>query len=228
MILNIEAATGVCSVCLSRGREILSLHESEAQNEHSRLITLLIERCMADAGLHLQDLDAVAVSEGPGSYTSLRVGFSTAKGLCYALDKPLIVVNTLRALAKAAFAEEILTESLYCAMIDARRMEVYAAVYDAFGMEVSAASPMVIDGNSFGNFFEDGRQIFFCGNGAEKCKMVLTNPLAKFSKVANNSSLYLVEDAMSAFTNKNFSNTAYAIPLYLKPPNITSSKQKPV
>ena len=121
---------------------------------------------MADAGLHLQDLDAVAVSEGPGSYTSLRVGFSTAKGLCYALDKPLIVVNTLRALAKAAFAEEMLTESLYCAMIDARRMEVYAAVYDAFGMEVSAASPMVIDGNSFGNFFEDGRQIFFCGTGA--------------------------------------------------------------
>jgi tRNA threonylcarbamoyladenosine biosynthesis protein TsaB len=227
LILNIEAATGVCSVCLSRGQEVLSLHESTEQNEHSKVITLLIQRCMADAGLRLTDLDAVAVSEGPGSYTSLRVGFSTAKGLCYTLDKPLMAVSTLAALAHAARAAEQDPEAVYCAMIDARRMEVYAAIFDADGNELMAPNPMVIDGDSFGGYFTAGRRIIFCGNGAEKCKVVLTNPLAKFSMVQKCCSVHLVGASMKAFKNKNFADTAYAIPMYLKPPNITSSRAKP-
>jgi tRNA threonylcarbamoyladenosine biosynthesis protein TsaB len=226
LILNIEAATGVCSVCLSRGPEVLSLHESTEQNEHSRVITLLIQRCMADAGLRLNDIDGVAVSEGPGSYTSLRVGFSTAKGLCYTLDKPLMTVSTLAALTHAARAADQDPEALYCAMIDARRMEVYAAIFDADGNELIAPNPMVIDGDSFERFFVAGRRIIFCGNGADKCKMVLTSPLAKFSVVKNCCSVHLVEASMMAFKNKNFADTAYAIPMYLKPPNITSSRVK--
>lgn len=207
--------------------DVLSLHESTEQNEHSKVITLLIERCMADAGLRLQDIDAVALSEGPGSYTSLRVGFSTAKGLCYALDKPLVTVSTLAALASAAHVELQDPDALYCAMIDARRMEVYAAVYDAAGNELIAPNPLVIDERSFGDFFAAGRQIIFCGNGAEKCKMVLTSPLVKYSTVKNCCSVHLVGASMGAFINKNFTNTAYAIPVYLKPPNITSSRVKP-
>ncbi len=224
LILNIEAATDVCSVCLSQGSKLLSLHESTEQNEHSRVITLLIQRCMADAGLRLNDLDGVAVSEGPGSYTSLRVGFSTAKGLCYALDKPLMKVSTLAALARAASAADQDPEALYCAMIDARRMEVYTAIFDADGTELIAPNPMVISADSFGGIFADGQRIIFSGNGADKCKMVLTSPLAKFSVVKNCCSVHLIEASMKAFKNKNFADTAYSVPQYLKPPNITSSR----
>ncbi|MCC6722884.1 MAG: tRNA (adenosine(37)-N6)-threonylcarbamoyltransferase complex dimerization subunit type 1 TsaB [Saprospiraceae bacterium] len=226
LILNIEAATGVCSVCLSRGREVLSLHESVEQNEHSRVITLLIQRCMEDAQLELSALDAVAVSEGPGSYTSLRVGYSTAKGLCYSLGVPLIAVNTLAALAQAAYQAAKEADALYCAMIDARRMEVYAGLYEVDGTQLLPPTPMVVDGESFQSFFAKGRKIIFCGNGAEKCKTVLANPLADFSEVKNCSSLYLIEASINSFMNKNFLDAAYSIPLYLKPPNITISKQK--
>jgi tRNA threonylcarbamoyladenosine biosynthesis protein TsaB len=228
LILNIEAATSVCSVCLSRGSEVLSLHESSGQNEHSRVITLLIERCMTDAGLKLTDLDAVAVSEGPGSYTSLRVGFSTAKGLCFALGTPLITINTLASLASAAFEEVKDSSVLYCAMIDARRMEVYAALFDADGKELSPPTPMIVDSSSFEEYFSEGQKIVFCGNGAEKCKMALTSALALFSSVVNNNSTYLVKGSLMAFSHKIFAHTAYAVPHYLKPPNITSARQFPL
>ncbi len=224
LILNIEAATGVCSVCLSKGLEVLSLHESTVQNEHSKVITILIERCLSDAGLKLSDLDAVAVSKGPGSYTSLRVGYSTAKGLCYSLGIPLIAVNTLAVLAQAAFEAEKDAQALYSAMIDARRMEVYAALYDASGNELMPPAPMVIDDGSFGDRFAEGQRIVFCGNGAEKCKAVIPSDLASFSDICNNNSAYMVGHAVKGFLNKNFVDIAYAIPLYLKPPNITVAR----
>lgn len=225
LILNIEAATNVCSICLSRGGEVLSLHESEGQNEHSRVITLLIDQCMTDAGLKLTDLDAVAISEGPGSYTSLRVGFSTAKGLCFALNIPLISVSTLASLAHAAFEAVKDSSALYCAMIDARRMEVYAAIFDADGNEILPPTPMIIDGSSFEGYFSEGKKIVFCGNGAEKCKTVLASDMAMFSGIFNNNSSYLIKGSLIAFSHKIFADTAYAVPHYLKPPNITSARQ---
>lgn len=227
LILNIEAATGVCSVCLSRGMEALSLQESSEQNEHSRVITLLIERCMDEAGLHLQDLDAVAVSQGPGSYTSLRVGFSTAKGICFALEKPLIIVSTLAVLANAAHEKAQDSSALYCPMIDARRMEVYTGLYTAKGDIMLPPQPMVIGLTAFSAYFSAGQRIVFCGNGVEKCKMVLDNPLATLSGVKNCNSLQIIPHAMTAFLNKNFADTAYTSPLYLKAPNITSARLKP-
>ena len=213
-------------MCLSRGMEVLSLHESIGQNDHSKVITLLIQRCMGEAGLRLHDLDAVAVSQGPGSYTSLRVGFSTAKGICFALEKPLITVSTLAALAEAALEEAQDPTALYCPMIDARRMEVYAAVFDKSGISLLEPQAMLVDPESFGAFFASGQPIIFCGNGAEKCKMMLNSPLAAFSKVKNCSSLQLIQHAMKAFLNKNFADVAYTIPRYLKAPNITSARPK--
>lgn len=227
LILNIEAATDVCSVCLSSGMEVLSLHESAGQNEHSKVITLLIQECMTEAGLHLSDLDAVSVSEGPGSYTSLRVGFSTAKGICYALNKPLITVSTLAALANAANELEQDESALYCPMIDARRMEVYTALFDAEGKSVLEPQPMVIDSGSFESYFRGGQRIIFCGNGAEKCKVVLSNPLATFSRVKSCAATQIIPNAMNSFLNKNFSDSTYSLPMYLKTPNITSSRPKP-
>lgn len=224
LILNIEAATDVCSVCLSHGAKLLSLHESSERNEHSKIVTLLIERCMGDSGLSLIDLDAVAVSEGPGSYTSLRVAFSTAKGICYSIGKPLILVNTLAALSHAASEAEKDENALYCSMIDARRMEVYMGLYDAFGEAILKPQPMVIGADSFGEYFSKGQKIIFCGNGAEKCLATLNNTLAGTSIVKNCSSVQIIFTAMKAFLNKNFADTAYAIPLYLKPPNITTPR----
>lgn len=227
LILNIEAATDVCSVCLSRGMEVLSLQESVGQNEHSRVITLLIQRCMTEAGLQLSDLDAVSISEGPGSYTSLRVGFSTAKGICYALNKPLITVSTLAALATAAKEVEQDSSALYCPMIDARRMEVYTALFDAEGKLQLEAQPMVIEGGSFEDYFRSGQRIIFCGNGAEKCEMVLNNPLATFSSVKRCAATQIISHAMNSFLNKNFSDSTYSLPVYMKTPNITSPRPKP-
>ena len=207
--------------------EALSLQESSDQNEHSSAITLLIQRCMREAGFHLQELDAVAVSQGPGSYTSLRVGFSTAKGICFALDKPLIIVSTLAALASAAYEEAQDSSALYCPMIDARRMEVYTALYTAMGDIRLPPQPMVIGQTSFSAYFLAGQRIVFCGNGLEKCKMVLDNPLAVLSDIKNCSSLQIIPLAITAFLNKNFADTAYSPPLYLKTPNITSARLKP-
>lgn len=226
LILNIEASTSVCSVCLSRGTIILSTHESTELNEHSSIITLLIEQCMADINLTLDDIDAVAVSEGPGSYTSLRVGFSTAKGICFALNKPLITVSTLAALANTAFNEVKDLGALYCPMLDARRMEVYTALFSCSGEVIIAPRPLIVDPNSFSMEFSIGQKIVFCGNGMEKCKTLLNNPFAYFSSVEKCDSLQIVPLAITAFLNKNFADTAYASPLYLKAPNITSSRPK--
>lgn len=227
LLLNIEAATGICSVCISRGMELLSKHDSTEPNEHSKIITLLIQRCVEDAGIELGDLDAVALSEGPGSYTSLRVGFSTAKGICYALNKPLITVSTLAALARAAYLDAQDDRALYCPMIDARRMEVYTALFRSDGEVVLPPKPLIVDQFSFEEYFGSDQRIVFCGDGAEKCKKFFNNNFSSFSKVKNCSSVHLISDAMNMFFNKNFSDTAYATPLYLKAPNITSSRQKP-
>lgn len=227
LILNIEASTGVCSVCLSKGFEVLSLQESEEQNAHSRVITLLIQRCMEEAGHKLAALDAVALSMGPGSYTSLRVGFSTAKGICFALGKPLITVSTLAALASDAHEAAQDPDALYCPMIDARRMEVYTALYTTDLNIILPPQPMVIDQAAFTSYFSKGQRIIFCGNGAEKCKTMLNSPLAAFSEVKNCTALQIIPHAMSAFFNKIFADVIYASPLYLKAPNITSPRPKP-
>lgn len=182
---------------------------------------------MDEAKLSLQDIDAVAVSEGPGSYTSLRVGFSTAKGICYALDKPLITVNTLAALATAAHHEAQNPDALYCPMIDARRMEVYTALYTAKGELALPPQAMVVEKESFEVYFSSKQHIIFCGNGAEKCKAIVNNQFSSFSPVEICKSTQLIPLVMKAFMNKNFSNIAYASPLYLKAPNITKSRKKP-
>ncbi|MBI5917286.1 MAG: tRNA (adenosine(37)-N6)-threonylcarbamoyltransferase complex dimerization subunit type 1 TsaB, partial [Bacteroidetes bacterium] len=192
LILNIETATEVCSVCLSRGTEVLSLRESVERNDQSKVLTLFIEQCMIEADLSLKNLDAVAVSAGPGSYTSLRVGISTAKGLCYALEKPLIAVSTLQMLAIASREEGGDPSALHCSLIDARRMEVYAALFDAGGKTVFEPTPMVIDGTSFQEFFSSGQRIIFSGNGAEKCKPVLETSLAVFSNVITCSAVQII------------------------------------
>ncbi len=223
LLLHIETATDVCSIGISRERKLLALRESDNFNDHAAQITLMIEACAKDARISLSDLDAVAVSSGPGSYTALRIGVSTAKGICYALDKPLIAVDTLQALALATFQLEK-QDAWYCPMIDARRMEVYCAIFDKNNELIQEAAALKIEADTFDAYFRNGQHIVFSGNGANKCKTVLASPMAHFSRVVC-SAKHLIPLALQAFTQQQFADLAYFEPFYLKPPNITTSRK---
>src|ERR1700733_4247609 len=169
MILQIETATTSCSVALANEGKILTSKELEGRNVHAEMITLFIEEGVASAGIKYEDLEAIAVGSGPGSYTGLRIGVSTAKGLCFALEKPLIAVETLEAMASGIVNKHthlIDSDTLLCPMIDARRMEVYAAVFKADGSRVRPTSAEIINGHSFADLLQEGKILFF-GDGAE-------------------------------------------------------------
>lgn len=223
IILNIESATGTCSVSISSGETVLSFQEAEKSFEHAKVLTSLINTCLATAGLNIKEMDAVAVSSGPGSYTSLRVGISTAKGICYALDKPMISVDTLQALALSG-RSAIKSENAYCCpMIDARRMEVYFSLFDTNNKLISGPAAMIVEEGAFDVYFNQGKKIIFCGNGAEKCKTILTSENA-FFQPSECSAMYLPSISNRLYTNKEFEDVAYFKPKYLKPPNITTPK----
>lgn len=224
LILNLESSTEICSVALARDGAILSLAENDERNAHSRVLTLLVERVMREAQHALSELDAVAVSTGPGSYTSLRVGASVAKGLCFALGKPLVPVDTLRSLAEAARAARP-DGGYFIPMIDARRMEVYCAVYDRNGTELREKHAKVIDETSFGTFFESNLPLIFAGNGAEKCRSVLPSPRAHFLPLRC-SARYLAPLSQTDFAAGRTVDPAYFVPSYVKPPFITTPKKR--
>lgn len=225
-ILNIESATNICSVCVSQDGQLLSIQETNA-NKHASEITLMIDKCLTDAGLKMTDLSAVAISNGPGSYTSLRVGASTAKGICYALNIPMIAIDTLQSLAMAAYLEVRYETALYCAMIDARRMEVYSATFKIEHenmVNIEPMSPLIVDEQTFKRFFDMGKRLVFSGNGVSKCQSVIGSDGTFFSnKVC--SSLNMIPLSTAQFEMQNFVDVAYHTPLYLKAPNITKSKK---
>ena len=220
-ILSIETATNVCSVALSRNGQLLSLRESTVKNAHSSVLTKFIEETFTSAGMKSTEIDAVAVSEGPGSYTGLRIGIASAKGLCYALDKPLISVPTLKAMA-AGMIDSVLgvrhpmLGALLCPMIDARRMEVFSAVYSSGLEEVRETLAEIIDESSFSDILQD-HPVFFAGDGAEKCKPYLEgNENAHFLDDFVISARYMIRLAEEKFLSGSFENLAYFEPRYLK------------
>lgn len=229
LILNIESATDICSINICRDGEIVAEREIVG-NSHAEKMTLLIQECLEDSELKMSDLNAVAISNGPGSYTSLRIGASTAKGICYALDIPLIAVDTLESLARAAFEEVGDVAALYCPMIDARRMEVYTALY-GYATEhkalenIEPMNPKIIDGDSYADYFQKNKKIIFCGNGAPKCEEILGNSNTFFLSIVN-SARYLAYRSYQAFIKKEYVNIAYHTPMYLKAPNITVPKKQ--
>ncbi|MEM9885055.1 MAG: tRNA (adenosine(37)-N6)-threonylcarbamoyltransferase complex dimerization subunit type 1 TsaB [Bacteroidota bacterium] len=223
-LLLLETATEICSVAITEAAKIIAKVDASENYAHTEKLTLLIEEVAQKAMIALKDLEAVAISKGPGSYTALRVGTSVAKGLCFALDLPLIAIDTLASLADAAYQKIGNENALYCPMIDARRMEVYAALYDANGHIIQDQQAMIIDENSFHNYFKSGQPIIFCGNGAEKCKSVLTHPLAHFETTVCDAS-NLRRLASNAYQQQQFEDLAYFVPIYGKAPNITTSKK---
>ncbi len=230
LILGIETATRMCSVAISSGAELLSLKEIGGEYSHSENLNHFIELVCAEAKIKITQLDAIAVSKGPGSYTGLRIGVSSAKGLCYGLDKPLIAVDTLKALTLAVvnsihFGEK-LGEALFCPMIDARRMEVYTALYNAKLELLEPISAKIIDENSFANFLDKNKIVFF-GDGAEKCKSLLNHyPNAVFIANVEPSAKYVNQLATEKFNNQLVENVAYFEPYYLKEFLATTPKKK--
>ena len=177
MILCLETATPVCSVALNDGCCTIALRETEGQTAHSEKITNFIRETMETAKIDYTQLDAVAVSKGPGSYTGLRIGVSTAKGICYAADLPLMAIDTLEAIAygmKAKLGSQIAENDLLIPMIDARRMEVYAAVFDANLNKINDTEAMVMDENSFADLRQNHRLWLF-GDGAPKLNKLFEN-----------------------------------------------------
>ena len=216
LILHIETATELCSVALSRGINNMKVKEDFEGRNHATLLTPFIEQLLSENDIAVNQLDAVAVSSGPGSYTGLRIGLSTAKGLCYGGDIPLIAVSTLQAMSLGFARQHDLPDSaLLCPMIDARRMEVYTALYDKNGKPLENISAEIITGQSFASWLETYR-IFFFGNGAGKCRSTITHPHAMFSESFTHSARYMIQPALQAFHQNQFEDTAYFEPFYLK------------
>lgn len=222
LILCIETGTDICSAALAQDGSLLSLRESEEGRDHARSLASFVDELLKENDLDADDLDAVAVGMGPGSYTGLRIGTSVAKGICYGAGKPLIGVSSLQSMAMTAVEDydagiiecDDLDNVLLCPMIDARRMEVYTAVYDRFGNELSPVEAKIIDETSFADFMTD-KQLLLFGGGAAKCAEVIKRPNTVTASVAP-SARGMVRIAQEKFDNAIFEDIAYFEPFYLK------------
>jgi len=223
-ILHIESATDICSVAVSEDETLLTINEETNSLKHSEIITLQIKDVMDRADLRFEELSAVSLSEGPGSYTSLRVGMSAAKAICYGNDIPLIAVNTLQSLAYSSVREKK-EKYLLCPMIDARRMEVYASLYTSEMKVIFDNRPVILEENTFSGYYNDGYKIIFSGNGAEKSKELFQHYNSEYTGIVC-SAKNLINIAQNKFKNKLFEDIAYFSPNYIKPPNITKPNVK--
>ena len=214
-ILNIDTATENASVCISIGNSIIGLKENDQQRDHAAFIHLAIQQILEESGKKLDDLDAVAVTIGPGSYTGLRVGLATAKGFCFTLGKPLITISTLSVMAQAAQSSGLLfPDELICPMIDARRMEVFTAI---FNQELEILMPekaLILDEYSFFDCFKKNNIVFF-GSGSTKFQGLKHANNARFIEVYHKVN-HLAILALQAFQQNKFSDVAYSEPNYLK------------
>jgi tRNA threonylcarbamoyladenosine biosynthesis protein TsaB len=217
LILNIDTSSTQASVSISRDGALLAKIQNEDQKEHASFLQAAVKKLMAAQQLLLHDLGAVAVVNGPGSYTGLRVGLASAKGICYVLGKPLITLGTLPLMAKAAISH-LKTNStclpLICPMIDARRMEVFTGVYNASLEAVEPAQAKILTSESFVDILRHNKMLFF-GNGADKFKGITNHANALFAGSFDTSEALSVL-AYSSFERGLFTDLAYSEPLYLK------------
>lgn len=216
LILNIDTATEYASVCLSDHRDVLALVASNDQKNHASFVQPAIEALLAQTNHSLAQVDAVAVTAGPGSYTGLRVGLASAKGICYSLQKPLLLVNTLEVMAQAVLSREtgIGAGTWICPMIDARRMEVFTALYNASLEEIRPPHALIIDAGSFEQELSE-HTVIFSGSGHVKLKNLELPASAKFSDVQHDAS-DLGALAVKSYEQRRFADLAYSEPLYVK------------
>lgn len=226
-ILNIETSTEVCSVALTSDGMVLEHREDYEGRNHALLLSGFIEEMMQYATPRGVKIDAVAVSIGPGSYTGLRIGLSDAKGLCFGLDVPLIGIDTLKILVVATmFGNYIDENSYYVPMIDARRMEVFAGVYDSALQEVMPARPVILTPDSFSEYLGQGRKLVFVGNGAEKAANLIKHPDVVYIPGVKPAAVDMLALSEMAFRKGDFIDIAYSTPNYLKEFQATTPKKK--
>ncbi len=217
LILCIETATPTCSVALVNDEKVIGLQESDRKNSHAEVVTVFIQLLLQKYEFEPGDLDAIAVSMGPGSYTGLRIGVSTAKGMCYATGKPLIALNTLQSMAFGMVHRLDSTpyQPYLIPMIDARRMEVYAAVFDSQGNSLRETKAEIVDEGTYQQYLAGNKVIFF-GDGAPKCKGPISHTNAIFIDDFTPSAAYMHREVIEKFRKKQFEDVAYFEPFYLK------------
>ena len=212
LLLNIETATQVCSVALSKGETVINYMECDIPNSHSKMLAKFISDIFKNTYYGIEELDAVAVSKGPGSYTGLRIGVSAAKGIAYGGDIPLISIDTLGILAFAAWKKY--PDCTYLPMIDARRAEVYTALYDKDMNKIRLVSADIVEGDIYSAIKAD--KIILVGDGAEKCKHYLTDDRYVLDKDIHLSAADMVQMSYNKYCSEDFEDTAYFEPYYLK------------
>jgi tRNA threonylcarbamoyladenosine biosynthesis protein TsaB len=211
-ILSLETATTNCSVSLSKDGETIVLKEDNDKSySHAERLHVYIDTVLQEANIGKSVIDAIAVSKGPGSYTGLRIGVSAAKGLCFALDKPLISIPTLDALAH----QVSIKEGVIISMLDARRMEVYSAVYDSNYKQIRETQAQILDEHSFSDYLEKGK-VYFIGNGVEKTKMLIKHPNANFIEDKLPSANEMSKLSYDKYKVNDAEDVAYFEPYYLK------------
>jgi tRNA threonylcarbamoyladenosine biosynthesis protein TsaB len=214
-ILNIETSSTVCSVSLSKNDELISFKEINDGFTHAENLHIFIEEVLKAANISVKDLNAVAISKGPGSYTGLRIGVSAAKGLAFSLNIPLIALDTLQIMTNSALVKNE-TNVVYCPMIDARRMEIYTAVYDKDLKQLKETEALIVDEKSIQPFSKFDK-IYFFGDGMQKCKEVLsTLKNAHFIDSILPSAKNMCDLSYKKYSEKKFEDVAYFEPFYLK------------
>jgi tRNA threonylcarbamoyladenosine biosynthesis protein TsaB len=211
IILNIDTAVATASICLSLEAKSLQLVINEDRQDHASWLHIAIQEVLANAGLTIKDIEAIAVTIGPGSYTGLRVGLSTAKGLSFAMNIPLITINTLKMMANAMVKED---GDFFCPLIDARRMEVFTAVYNKKLETIIEPCAMILEPVSFNSLLLSGK-VIFSGNGMEKCRKMINHPNALYSNIEA-TAINMISLSEDYFRKKMFVDVAYTEPFYIK------------
>ena len=216
--LLIETSTDACSVALTDGENIIASEYIQEYKAHARLLVPLVEKVLSEGSVTIGQCAAVSVSEGPGSYTGLRVGVSSAKGLCYGANIPLIGIPTLDVLAQMGLEHKKSENCVIVPMLDARRMEVYCSSYDAMGERISDVKAEILDENSFSGLFSRYDQIIFIGDGAEKFRTCLDEEKLSKSTIigCRPDARYIAPSTIKAYNKKEFKDVAYFEPFYLK------------
>lgn len=226
VILNIETSTAPCSVALTAEGMVLAHQELLEGRNHATVLSDFIKYCLDFAAEKEVKLEAIAVAMGPGSYTGLRIGLSEAKGLAYALDIPLIGINTLQLLCcQVMFTDQDLTgDEIFVPMIDARRMEVYTAAYDMSLSPLMPQQPLILTADSYSELLATGRPMLFFGDGSDKAKELITAPNARFIPDIKPLAIDMIALSERAYLNRDFIDKAYSVPNYIKDFQATKPK----